>query len=66
MATDVEAYGHHMNDVISSRPGWVNTAGVGPFSERYGGRPTTHYERVAHDEGRGVWDLQFRFATPEV
>ncbi len=60
LATDWDDYAKQMMLVLSSESELVNQAGAANFSERSPYRPIlSKFEKRAHQEGRGVWDLQF-------
>lgn len=60
LATDWEDYAKQMMLVLSGEAQLKNQAGNLAFSERSPYRPIlSKFEKRAHQEGRGVWDLQF-------
>lgn len=60
LATDWEDYAKQMMSVLSAETQLTNMAGKDQFSERSPYRPIlSKFEKRAHQEGRGVWDLQF-------
>lgn len=58
IATDWQHYAEHIMSVMSSAPGFVNSAGAGQYSGR-SGRPETKYEHRGQRLGHGVWDIIF-------
>ncbi|MFZ2314298.1 MAG: tRNA (guanosine(46)-N7)-methyltransferase TrmB [Gammaproteobacteria bacterium] len=60
LATDWEDYAKQMMLVLSTETQLTNAAGKDQFAERSPYRPIlSKFEKRAHQEGRGVWDLQF-------
>ncbi len=59
LATDWENYARQMMTVLSSAPGYRNTAGSGNFVPRPDSRPLTKFEQRGQRLGHGVWDLTF-------
>lgn len=60
LATDWEHYADHMMGVMTSAPGFENTAGSKQYAPRPEQRPLTKFERRGQRLGHGVWDLIFR------
>nr|WP_245977615.1 tRNA (guanosine(46)-N7)-methyltransferase TrmB [Kushneria sinocarnis] len=60
MATDWENYAEHMVEVMSTTPGFVNTAVAGDYVPRPDFRPLTKFETRGERLGHGVWDLIYR------
>lgn len=59
LATDWEDYAHHMMEVMSASPDFINSAGPGHFAPRPNDRPVTKFESRGQRLGHGVWDLLF-------
>lgn len=59
LATDWEDYAHHMMEVMSASPDFINSAGPGRFAPRPNDRPVTKFESRGQRLGHGVWDLLF-------
>lgn len=59
MATDWEEYAHHMMEVMTACPSYLNQAGLGAFSPRPDYRVLTKFEKRGQRLGHGVWDLLF-------
>lgn len=61
LATDWSDYARHMLQVLTKEERLENNAGKGQFSERSIYRPIiTKFEKRALQEGRTIWELQFR------
>jgi len=60
LATDWEAYAHHMMCVLSASEEFQNLAGKQNFIPRPDFRPLTKYEQRGHRLGHSTWDLLFR------
>ena len=60
LATDWQDYARHMQEVLDSVPGLVNTAGRGGFVPRPRERPRTKFEQRGERLGHDVWDLSYR------
>ncbi len=60
LATDWEAYAHHMLQVFTQSEGWLNQSKTQTFIDRPLWRPVTKFEARGKRLGHGVWDLCFK------
>lgn len=60
MATDWQNYAEHMLEVMAGQSEFVNSAGVGNYSEKPQWRPKTKFELRGERLGHGVWDLLYQ------
>ena len=60
MATDWQHYAEQMLEQMDKAEGFLNTAGIGAYSDNTGERCETKFERRGIKLGHGVWDLIYQ------